>query len=126
MRLNCEPAFWDTGQMRGSNQRRQFSTGRTPKVFQSSYRPAPPSRDWSEYRRLKPVLIVLVVVVAVFLLAKSPLFQIRTVLVSDESGQPLANQGLINQLVAFKGQSVFSSAINRELQQVQAAFPEVD
>lgn len=87
---------------------------RTPKVFNSSYRPPRPDTR-QQYRSLKPLLVVFAVVVVILLLSRLPIFTIQHVMVEGTT-----NQTVINYLEKLNGQSIFSRLIGSTVNQIRA------
>lgn len=102
--------IWDTGRMKGKMNRSKLQ--RTPKVFATSYRPpARTSRGQAPSHVIKnwrPIIIVVGIVVLSVLVARLPLFQVKSVTISG-----ITNAELRAEIEAFNGKSIFSSQIGR-------------
>ncbi|HUD20663.1 MAG TPA: hypothetical protein VMQ44_01180 [Candidatus Saccharimonadales bacterium] len=81
---------------------------RTPKVFNASFRPPRQRLDLSQYKSLWPFVVVLLIIVAIFLASRLPVFTIRSVEVSGT-----IDQGIIGHLEDLKGQSLFSRQVSQ-------------
>ncbi len=92
---------------------------RTPKVFNSQYQP-PKKFDWSAYQRLKPLLVLLVVVIAFYLVGRLPIFHIKEVTLSGDT-----SEAVVNELDALKGKSLFSRFVIETTERLEAANPSV-
>jgi len=83
-----------------------MSLRRTPKVFQTNYRP-PQKVDWSSYRPLRPLLVILIFIVALWLVARLPIFSISQIEVVGSS-----DPSVTEELNVLKGRSIFSRLIS--------------
>jgi hypothetical protein len=80
---------------------------RTPKVFNSNYRPPRPPIDWRPYLKLWPLVLLLIFAIGVDVLFHLPIFNIQTV---NFVGSP--DNFTTSTLDNLKGQSIFSKSIN--------------
>ena len=93
---------------------------RTPKVFNSSYQP-PRSAQPGQYRSLRPLIWLTIVVAAVILISRLPVFTIKEVLV-----QGIDDQSVTDKLTSVRGHSIFSPFINGTVEQVRAGNPHIN
>lgn len=84
-------------------------TGRTPKVFSSSY--IPPKAKARKELRLGPIFKVVVLAVIIFGVTRLPIFKVNSV-----SVQGTSNLDLTNDLNALKGSSIFSRKISSTIE----------
>lgn len=90
------------------------STRSTPKVFNAQYR-QPKKIDWSAYRQLRPLLLLVGLIVAGYVLAHLPFLRIKSVEVVGSE-----DPTIIAELNTLQGQSIFSRAITRHLSALKA------
>lgn len=83
---------------------------RTPKVFNASFTPPKQKKqiDWSSYKSLLPLCLVLCLFIAIWLIGRLPVFSIKTI---DIVGTD--NQAVTAQLNDLKGKSIFSNQIGK-------------
>lgn len=98
------------------------SARRTPKVFNSSYRPKQPkTRDWQKYRALLPLGYVVVSGLVLWSIFRLPAFQIKNVIIDGD--KPAAVQ---ESLEGLKGTLIFSSHIETVRQKLLHDHLEVE
>lgn len=85
-----------------------MNTRRTPKVFQSNFRP--PTISKPSYRSLRPLLWLAVAMLVVFAVSRISIFPIKTI---DITGQ--ASEGVRNELEKLKGKGLLSREVKHRL-----------
>ncbi len=93
---------------------------RAPKVFNSTYRPPAPRKERGQYRSLRPLLGLVGVIILLLLLARLPIFTIKSVLVEGTT-----DAVVISELEKLKGRSVFSQFISSTVQQIRSNHVEI-
>lgn len=89
-------------------------TRSTPKVFNAKYRP-PKKFDWAAYRSLKPLLLLLGLFLAGFLITRLPFLQISSVELVGSTDPKLEES-----LNTLRGRSIFSRTISGQITTIKA------